>query len=406
MFIKQKLTTKYQECVRFICFVIDHFIEDDCTYRASALAFTTLLAIVPLMSVGLAILSSFPVFHDLIGPVQDFIFANFIPASGKIVQNYLQSFSTQVSKLSALGIIFLFITALLVMYTIERSMNKIWRVSNPRKGVSAFLLYWAILSLAPFFLGLSLAASSYVFSIPFIKGVDTPLLLSYIPILLSFVGFTFLYVIVPNCRVHLIHGLYGALVATILFEGAKQAFVYYLSRYNTYQLLYGAFATIPIFFIWVYWVWLITLLGAEISYALSVHHQRREGVKIDGLSHTLLWLHKVWEAHLQGKSVTLEELINVSSLPFAIDIGEMLNELFDLGLIKATDTGKYILSRDLNTLTLYELMQLLPYRLPTNKELKASGPTTTHPWVVHIKKAEHCLEKTLNVSLDELFRAN
>lgn len=404
MFLKQKFRAKYREFERFIYFVINHFIEDDCTYRASALAFTSLLAVVPLMSLGLSILSSFPVFHDLAGPIQDFIFLNFVPTTGKVVQNYLQSFTTQVSKLSTIGVVFLFITALLLMYTIERSMNTIWRVSSPRKGVSAFLLYWAILSLAPIFLGLSLAASSYVFSIPFIRGYETPLLITYIPILLSFVGFTFLYVVVPNCPVRIIHGIYGALISTILFELAKQAFAYYLGRYNTYQLLYGAFATIPIFFIWVYWVWLITLLGAEISYALSVHHQRREGTKIDGLSHALLWLNKMWEAHLEGRSVPLEELIDISNQPFAIDIGEMLEILIKLQLLKVTQNGNYILSKDLNSITLYELMQLLPYRLPTEKELKASDSSLNNPWISRIKKAEDSLEKTLAISLDELFR--
>ncbi|WP_133128393.1 YihY family inner membrane protein [Legionella nagasakiensis] len=403
--INQKLAVKLTESKRFILFVIHHFIEDDCTYRASALAFTTLLAIVPLMSVGFTILSTFPVFYELRGPLQDFIFENFVPATGKVIQEYLQLFATQVSKLSMLGVLFLFITALLVMYTIERSMNKIWRVNSPRQGVSAFLLYWAILSLAPFLLGLSLAASSYFFSIPFIKGYHAPLfLLSCIPFLLSLIGFTFLYVVVPNCQVKLRHGLYGALIATALFESAKQAFVYYLSQYNTYQLLYGAFATIPIFFLWIYWVWLITLIGAEITYALAVHYQRRQGMPLDGFSQALLWMHCLWLAQQEGKSVPLERLINASNQPFAVEIGDMLAILSAQKLIQTTSEDHYVLSRDLTHLTLYEFLHLLPYRISNAEKLAASDSPIAKRWHTQILSSDKQLRQSLNINLDELFR--
>src|SRR3990167_9859882 len=271
---KQKITSWCHKCTIFIRFVGSNFIEDDCPYRASALAFVTLLAIVPLMIVGFAILSSFPVFQNLKEPLQDFIFANFVPNTGKIIQIYLQQFADQVPKLSIFGMAFLLITAFLLMFTIERSMNTIWHAHAHRKAATAFLLYWAILSLTPLFLGLSLAASSYLISCSLlIKHQVQPLLFNIAPYLFSFLGFTFLYVVVPNHPVKLRHGIIGGFIATLLFESAKQGFAYYLTHYNFYQMLYGAFATVPIFFIWVYWVWLITLLGAEISYGLSVDFQ-------------------------------------------------------------------------------------------------------------------------------------
>lgn len=271
---KQKIITWLHKTVTFVRFIANNFIEDDCPYRASALAFVTLLAIVPFMIVGFAILSSFPVFQNLKEPLQNFIFTNFVPNTGKIIQIYLQQFASQVSKLSIFGIAFLLITAFLLMFTIERSMNTIWRAHAHREAVTAFLLYWAILSLTPLFLGLSLAASSYLVSCSLLVNNQVPpLLFNVAPYLFSFMGFTFLYVVVPNHPVKLHHGIIGGLVATVLFESAKQGFAYYLTHYNFYQLLYGAFATIPLFFIWVYWVWIITLLGAEITYALSVDFQ-------------------------------------------------------------------------------------------------------------------------------------
>lgn len=400
----QKLTEKLAEGKRFIYFVLRHFIDDDCPYRASALAFTTLLAIVPLMAVSFAILSSFPVFQSLAAPVRDFIFANFVPTTGKIVQNYLQTFADQVSKLSVIGVFFLFIVALLVMYTIESAMNKIWKVSASRHRIPAFLLYWAIVSLAPFLLGMSLAFSSYFLSIPLIANHDTPLLLGYLPFLFSLLGFTCLYVIVPNCHVRLLHGFYGGLLASVLFESAKTAFAYYLSHYNTYQLLYGAFASVPIFFAWIYWVWFITLLGAEICYAFSVHHQRRIGMPLDGFSHALLWLYQLRLAQIEGKGLTLDKLIDVSKQAYAIDVGKMLKQLIRLRLIKITSDGHYLLSRDLNQLTLYDLAQLLPYRLPNWEELAHHHQPLSNEWQRLIQKADKQLKQTLMISLEQLFQ--
>ncbi|WP_028389604.1 YihY family inner membrane protein [Legionella fairfieldensis] len=401
---KQRLLNKLFEGMRFIRFVVFHFINDGCTYRASALAFTSLLAIIPLMTVSLAILSSFPVFQGLAGPVQDFIFDNFVPATGKAVQNYLQQFAAQVSNLSIWGVAILFITALLVMVTIERSLNRIWRASSSRHGVTAFLLYWAILSLGPVLLGLSLAASSYLFSIPFIKNHPPPsILMSCTPFLLSLIGFTFLYVVVPNCPVKLSHGLWGGIVAALLFESAKLAFAYYLARYNSYQLLYGAFATIPIFFVWVYWVWIITLLGAEISYAFSVHHQRRTGKPLDGFSHALLWLYQLWQAQKKGKSLSFDSLVNADPQPFSIDPNQMLNELERLELIHATENGQFMLSRDLNQLTLYSLSQQLPYRLPTHADLEGRQPPEIEHLKPFFKRNDLELQKNLATDLNQLF---
>ena len=329
-----------------------------------------------------------------------------MPTTGKIIQNYLQVFADQVSKLSVIGVFFLFTVALLVMYTIESAMNKIWKVSSSRHGIPAFLLYWAIVSLAPFLLGISLAFSSYFLSIPLIANHDTPLLLSYLPFLFSLLGFTFLYVIVPNCPVRLLHGFYGGLVAALLFESAKLAFGYYLSHYNTYQLLYGAFATVPIFFAWIYWVWIITLLGAEISYAFSVHHQRRPGFPLDGFSHALLWLYQLRLVQIEGKGLTLDALIDASKQAYAIDVGEMLKQLIGLKLIKITNDDHYLLSRDLSQLTLYDLAQLLPYRLPNLEELANHDQPLTKAWQTLIQKADKQLQHTFMISLEELFRDN
>lgn len=406
MNIKALFQFRREQSVRFIRFVITHFIEDDGPYRASALAFTSLLAIVPLMAVGIALFSSFPVFHNISGPVQDFIFDNFVPATGKTVQTYLLQFATQVTKLSIWGVVFLFVTALLLMVTVESAMNKIWRVNTARQGASALLLYWAILSLSPFFLSLSLAASSYLISMPFFRNHEAPsILLSALPVLLSLAGFTLLYIIVPNRPVKFRHALWGGVFAAILVESAKRGFTFYLSRYNEYELLYGAFASIPIFFIWVYWVWIITLLGAEISYALSVHHQRRNGVALGGFLHALLWLQQLWLRQKDGRGMGLNELIDASSQPFVVDSEEMIDQLKQLNLIHSDELGCYILSRDLNTVSLYWLSQHLPYPLPQANSLEEGRSPIMSPWRPVFEKADDGLKTSLDTSLTALFGA-
>ncbi|RUR08387.1 YihY family inner membrane protein [Legionella sp. km772] len=402
---KELIINKYYACDRFIRFVLKHFVQDDCPYIASALAFTSLLAVVPLMIVSLSIFTTFPIFKDFSQPLQNFIFTNFIPTTGAIVQGYLQQFTSQVSKLPVWGILILLVTAFLMLFTIERAMNKIWRVSSGRHGVSAFLLYWAILTLAPILIGLSIAISSYLFSTPLL--LDNPLLslvIYYSPFFLSLLGFIFLYTIVPNCPVKIRHAFCGSLVATILFETAKEGFAYFLTRYNVYELIYGAFAILPLFFIWVYWVWVITLLGAEISYAFSVHHQRRSGPALDGFSHSLLWLYELWQAQQRAKGLTLNELIDASHQPFAVDADEMINTLIDSELIHCTADGHYMLNRELKQISLYELSQMLPYRLPSHIDLEYLAPPLEEQWSIAFRRADEELQKIFSINLETLFK--
>ncbi len=384
--------------------MLQHFVQDECTYIASALAFTSLLALVPLMSVGLAIFSSFPVFQGFVKPLQEFIFSNFVPATGDIILNYLVQFTTQASKMSIFGILFLMCTALLMLFTIEQAMNKIWRVNSGRHGINAFLSYWAVLSLTPIMIGLSIAISSYLLSTPFFPTHPIlTFLISHAPFTLSFTGFFFLYTVVPNCPIKIRYSLGGALIATLLFEGAKYSFAYYLTRYNPYELLYGAFAIVPIFFIWVYWVWIITLLGAEISYALSVHHQRREGTPLDGFSHALLWLNELWRN--KDKGLNFNELIAISSKPFTVDVDDMIHTLTRSELIHCTHDGHYMINSNMSEITLYELSQRLPYRLPTYDELKSLATLEQHPSTRALQQGDETLQKVWNMNLDELFNA-
>ncbi len=382
------------------------FVKDRFTYSAAALTYTTLLAIVPLMAVGLSILSAFPVFGDIKGQMQSFIFSNFVPAKGEVVQQYLSTFAGQASKLSVVGTIFLVVTAVLTMLTIERALNDIWRVQERRRGVSAWLRYWAILSLGPLFAGLSLAATTYVVSMPFIKGAAESigaggLLAAGLPFALSVVGLTLLYTVVPNCRVPWRYGFIGGLLASILFEIAKRVFIFYVTGFNTYELLYGALATVPILLLWIYLAWVIVLFGALVSNVLATQYFTRCGGRIDGFMHAFLWLRSLWQAQQEGCALSLAQLFQSNPGHYTVHAGKQLAVLRKAKLVGTTQSGHYVLLRDLSSITLAELYRLLPWALPDVEQAKKAGGQLG----TLIAQSQQAVDDRLSLPLSELYRA-
>lgn len=256
------------------------FVKERFTYSASALTVTTLLAIVPLMAVVFSIFSFFPAFQHIGDQVQQFVFQNFIPASGKIIQQYLLIFISQATRLPTTGIIILTVTAVMMMLTIEHALNDVWKVERQQYTFLSMLRYWAVLSLVPILIALSLMVTSYIISLPILAVSKMTLemhqfLYGALPFLITVFILTLLYTVVPDRKVPIECGFAGAFIATILFELAKKGFVLYLTHFPTYQLIYGALASIPIFIVWIYLSWVIVLFGALISNVLTVQRDRQ-----------------------------------------------------------------------------------------------------------------------------------
>lgn len=393
---------------RFIRSVTHNFFSNDGLYRASALSFTTLFALVPLMSVTFTVLSAFPVFHKLYQPVQNFVFDNFVPATGKEVQQYLESFALKASQLSMTGLVFLLISAVLMLFTIEQAMNTIWRVRVARRGIPAFLMYWAVLTLAPLLMGLSLVGSSYFFSMPIISKsfLDTAVhqswFISRLPFVLVFFTFSLLYAAIPNCKVLLRHAFVGGFVAAVLFEIAKYGFTLYISSYDTYELLYGALATIPLFLIWVYTVWTIILIGAEVSHGLLVRCQRNPLSRLSGFVHAYLWLSTLWRAQQQGKSLSLQQLVNADPYDYKITPDAILSALLKANLVRTTDGGNYILCRDMSTLSFQEFSKSIPWRTPHAQDLQNLTTTWAKSLAQFLQSMESSCQNELQTNMVEL----
>ncbi|MBT0730249.1 virulence factor BrkB family protein [Rosenbergiella nectarea] len=251
--------------------------DDNMTVQAGNLTFVSLLGLVPFVTVIFAIFSAFPVFNDISGEIRHFIFRNFVPATGNVIEEYIDRFVVNVHRMTVFGAIGLIFTSLLLMFSIDSALNSIWRSSRKRPLVFSFAVYWMILTSGPLLAGASIALSSYLLSpqwlnMPGISEIIQLGLRSF-PLLLSWLAFWLLYSVVPTCNVAGKDALIGALVAGVLFEIGKKVFTLYVTMFPAYQLIYGVLAVIPMLFLWVYWTWCIVLLGAEIT--VSLEHYRK-----------------------------------------------------------------------------------------------------------------------------------
>lgn len=248
----------------------ERFHEDHLGLTASSLTFTTTIALVPLATVLLAVFTAFPMFAKFQGVLQQWLIQRLIPDNiARQVLGYLTQFAGQASKLGGVGFAVLFFTALALILTIDRTLNAIWRVRKPRPLGQRVLVYWAVMTLGPILLAISLSLTSYALSAS--KGLvgglagGVGLLLDSLQFVLLAWGMAALYRYVPNTRVHWAHAWAGGMFVSVGFEAAKKLLVIYLAKVPTYSVLYGAFATLPILLIWIYVGWVIVLLGAVIA---------------------------------------------------------------------------------------------------------------------------------------------
>lgn len=361
----------WRRTARFIELLHQGFLRHGGLQSAAALTYTTLLALVPLMTVALAVFSAFPIAERVNQQVQDFLFANFVPTSGEVLQRYLQAFSDKASRLTGAGFFFLILIALALMASIDRALNAIWEVRRRRRGLSIFVVYWAVLSLGPLLIGASVLVTSYLISLPLVSEAaasETGIqLLKLTPIATSALGFTLIYVLVPNRRVALRHAALGGLLAAVLFELAKRGFGWYLTTFPTYEAIYGALATIPIFLVWIYLSWLVLLVGAEFTRTLAVFRHGGEGqdnVPL-GFCDAVRVLGLVWEAHQVGRTSSIRNLAGRDAAWSAAQLDEILGYLRAHGLVLRTDDGKWAVARDLRRVTLQDLLSLPRFCLPS-----------------------------------------
>jgi membrane protein len=249
--------------------------EEQLPQVAGSLTFTVVFAVVPVLTVAFAIFTAFPLFGTFRNSLDAYLIQSLMPQGvANTIMQYLNEFSAKSARLSAVGGIALLITAVSMMSTIERVFNQIWRVKTRRPFLQRILIYWAIITLGPLLLGVSFTVTAYVFgaangvvsSVPVLGTIFYTL----VSLLLTTGAFTLLYVTVPNRLVDWRDAIWGGLLAGVALEAAKRGFALYITTFPTYTIIYGAVAAVPIFLIWVYLFWTITLCGALVTAALPV----------------------------------------------------------------------------------------------------------------------------------------
>lgn len=395
--------------VRIAQYLLHRYRDDRCSEIAAALVYMSLFALVPLLTVIYAVAAAVPAAKGLQQQLEGFLQTHLLPETTAGVTQYLSSFTESAQNLSGVGFAILLVTAVLMLRNVERAFNIIWRTRGNRAAVASFLLYWAILSLTPILLASGLAASAYLFAAANALinieslGIST-LILPLLPTILGVVNLTLIYMAVPNCPVPPKHAVIGAIIATLAFAIAKKVFALVMAK-TSYSLVYGAFAAIPVLLLWLYLTWNIVLFGGIVVHSLSAY-QNADQASRPLLLKALDVLYVFWRNQRTGEAISELALLNDKEQIIGGLDGDswrhIRDTLMDKGVVAQNARGRYLLARDLSTLSVDQLRLWLsnsPTTLPNTADL--SG------WRAHVNTllsddAERH-KKALAINLQSLF---
>lgn len=347
---------------RFWWLLLLRFEKNENRRNAAELTFVTLFAIVPLMASGYVMLTWFPQYASFIDLFHEFIFKHFVPTSGDAIQTYLSDFSHQAQKLTWIGLAILLLSALSLMMTIEKSFNQIWRVKSIRVG-RRLLFYWLIIVLGPLLLAAVFLVSSYLLSSPlWVEYVDSVfnlnrILFKWLPLILSVVALSAMYYFLPSCHVKFKHALAGGVFSAVLLEVCKWAFIKMVSFAPSYKLIYGAFAVVPLFLIWMFTAWCVVLIGAELVRSLPFLQKNLKGIAASELDWALMILQQLKNTDSVHR-ITREDLCQALTLINIDEWEAVLVSLLDEAWLDSYMDELY-LNVDLSEKTVGELSELI-----------------------------------------------
>lgn len=374
--------------LRFIVTVVEHMDHDKVAIRASGLAYTSLLAIVPLMAVVISVFSAIRAFDNIEQRVRQFLVEQFVASRHAEVDQWIEHFTDGASRLGLLGFLLLIVTSILLLSAIESNFNQIWRVERHRTWLSRLTSYTSVLVLGSIFVGTSLTLSARLQTVLVTHGPLDPGILAWlnawaVPFLLSSLAFLVAYLVVPNASVSFRSALIGAVVGGVLFEFGKFVFARTTGASVNLSVLYGSMAALPIFLIWLYYTWIIVLIGLEVAYTHQYKGaQSRPSLEERGLEgiHTSLEVYLSVASHFVfgKKAPTTDILSRELSIP-SNRTALALRRLADSGLVHRvgehrTEKTIWVPSSPPDQTTLSEIVRVLgasPSTIDVNKQSTA-----------------------------------
>lgn len=358
--------------VAFPLFVLRRLQADKLGSAIATLTYTSLLAIVPLLILVFAIMSSFPAFDTVRIQIEKTVFDAVVPETGAAMREYLSGFVQGANDLTTFGVVALALTALFLLATIESTLNQVWHVEHSRPILVRFLVFWAILTLGPLLIALSFALTSgllnWMFgvmqgefglsSLPGPGNWPEPIKRT-ISLTINIVGFTALYYVVPARHVRLMDAAVGGSFAALSFEFLASWFDAFILSGETYQTIYGAVAAVPIFLVWIYSCWMVVVLGAVIAAALPDWRQPLGSDEsalpeaAQRLNIALTLLARLYRQSQNGGTLAASELMDGLPAKYRDDI---LERLLGAGYLVEADDGGLALARDAHTTTVSDLV--------------------------------------------------
>jgi membrane protein len=351
-----------REAGEFAAATARHFISSRSLQTAGSLTFTTLLALVPLITVALALSTAFPAFDEAIGAFRRYVVEHFLPDARGVdmITRQITAFTQKAGRLTAIGLGFLAITAVMLMLTIDGVLNRVFRVQRRRPLAQRLIMYWSVLTLGPILIGASISMTSFLVGASLgvlALGEFSETALRLLPFVFTLAAFTWLYVVVPYRRIELVHALTGGLVASVMFELAKRGFGLYIAHFPTYSMIYGAFATLPIFLLWLYLSWLVVLLGATITAMLPGYRAargERERPPGQDLRDAVAVLVALARAQREGEVPGIGRLgARLGLLPYRCE--RVLERAAALGWAARTEKDGWLLARDAESIKLADM---------------------------------------------------
>ncbi|HRH73665.1 MAG TPA: YihY family inner membrane protein [Zoogloea sp.] len=392
---------------RLLGAVLRRFRDGRCSQVAASLAFTSLLSLVPFVTLVAVVFSKFPQSQRFRDALQGFLLDNLLPEkAGKVIATYAFQFSQKATNLTIVGGVVLILTAIMLMRTIDQVINQIWRVQAHRPWASRLVAYWAVLSLGPLLLAGGVFAAGAMLSVS-LDLMNEPVWLEVAGLRLVSLGvlsgvFATLYFAVPHCSVRLADAGLAGLLAAGAFLVMQRLFGLYLAHFPSYTLVYGAFAVVPIFLLWLYLSWIIILLGAVVAAVLPERSLRRRPLPdFPGrpLYVALLILAELAEAQSLGECRSVVRLADVARVGHD-EVREVLALLSSSRIVVRGDSGGWLLVRSAEGVLLSELVALFGLAPLPDIDGRANGPES---WVVapwqHLLAA---VQMAADVSLSQL----